>query len=293
MRALFCAILLFPLVLNAQAHKSRKSKISTKSGTLFLSYGLNSSFFSKSKIDFIGTGYDFTLTGVKGKDQPIFRGEGLEQFNARLGYTFTDAFAISVGIDHMKYGISDGQTVLLNGKLNGGVDPVTGLSGSYFNEAFTIDTAKFNYAYQGLNFINLKISRLDRIFWVGKYNDFTLTSDFGCLAGLLASSVNYNFAGNSDFKTSSLSGVGIAAYAGLRFEFLRHFFIQTGFSVGYMRQLNVRVLESNPNAYNRQSMAYGQMETTFGCLFYIRPKNDCNSCPSWGYSFPPARKSIL
>jgi hypothetical protein len=294
MRIVIILFILLPLSGISQSWSSRKSKVSTNSGTLFMSYGFNRCFFSKSKMQFVGTGYNFNLAGVKGKDRVYINGTNiLSQFNARIGYNFTNAYAISLGVDHMKYSILDGQTTLLNGKINSGIDPVTGLNGTYANEAFGIDSSKFNYINQGLNFINFKLSRLDRVFWVGRNNDFTLTSDFAGEVGVLVSSTDFNFAGNRDFNTSSFSGLGLGAYMGLRFEFLRHFFVQTGLTAGYIRQMRARTFEFDPNSYSSQHLAYVQFETTAGFLFYIRPKNDCNSCPSWGYSFPPARKSIL
>ena len=294
MRIVFLIAIVFPIFANSQSWGSRKSKISTNSGTLFINYGFNKSFFAKSKIQFVGAGYNFNLSGVQGKDRVNIEGTNiLSQFNARIGYNFDDAYAISLGLDHMKYSILNNQTTLLNGKVNSGIDPVTGLNGTYFNETFAIDTANFNYVNQGLNFINLQLSRLDRIFWVGRNNDFTLTSDFAIEAGVLVSSTDFTFGGNEDEKTNAFSGLGLGAYVGLRFEFFRHFFIQTGFSGGYLRQMRARTFEFDPNSYSSQHLAYGQFETTAGFLFYIRPKNDCNSCPSWGYSFPPARKSIL
>ncbi len=294
MRFIFLIAIFIPVIGYSQSWGSRKSKISTSSGTLFINYGFNRSFFAKSKIQFIGTGYNFNLSGVQGKDRTNIEGTNiLSQFNARVGYNFDDAYAVSLGVDHMKYSILNNQTTLLNGKINSGVDPVTGLNGTYANEAFAVDTSKFNYLNHGLNFINLKLSRLDRVFWVGRNNEFTLTSDFAIEAGAIVSSTDFSFAGNKDTKTNSFSGLGIAAYAGLRFEFFRHFFIQTGFSGGFIRQMRTRTFEFDPNSYGSQNLGYAQFETTVGFLFYIRPKNDCNSCPSWGYSFPPARKSIL
>ncbi len=294
MRFIFLFTVLIPILGYGQSLGSRKSKISTNSGTLFMNYGFNKCYFTKSKLQFIGAGYNFNLSGVKGEDRTNIAGTNLlSQFNARIGYNFDDAYAISLGLDHMKYSILNNQTTLLNGKINSGLDPVTGLNGTYFNEPFEIDTAKFNYVNQGLNFVNIKLSRLDRIFWVGRNNEFTLTSDFAIEAGVLVSSTDFTFGGNIDKKTNSFSGLGIGAYAGLRFEFFRHFFIQTGFSGGFIRQMRTRTFEFDPNSYSSQNLGYGQFETTAGFLFYIRPKNDCNSCPSWGYSAPPALKSIL
>lgn len=282
MRYVFLICLLLPFFSEAQSGK-RKSKVSNSRGTLFGNVGFNQSWYSKSTINFFGPGYDFSMKGVKAQDDPSydFSTVGLVQYNARLGYYFRNFFAISIGFDHMKYGMLDKNNVLFSGTVNPGIDTVTNFSGTYLNESLTTDSNTFDYRNYGLNYINLKLSRTDQWVRTGKNDWFAISSDLGIGLGAILSSTNFSFAGKKDAQTSSLSGFAVSGYAGARFEFFRHLFIQTGFTGGYVGQLHVRTQENEPNAFAKQKFAFAQFETTIGFLLYVRPTNDCNSCPHW------------
>ena len=282
MRLIVLILFLAPIVSNAQS-KSRKSKFSNSQGTLFGSFGINRSWYSKSTINFTGAGYDFKLKGSKAKDMPNYNLSKLQltQFNARLGYYFKNYFAVSIGFDHMNYAMIDKNNVLFSGTVNPGVDTVTNFSGTYLNKDFITDNSKFDYQNVGLNYINLKLSRTDQWIKAGNKDWFAISSDLGLGLGAVLSSTNFKFAGIEDVKTSSLSGVGLSAYGGLRFEFFKHLFVQTGFTAGYMKQFNVHTRENEPNASVKQSFTFFQFESTIGFLIYARPTNDCRSCPHW------------
>jgi hypothetical protein len=282
MRLIVLLLFLAPLFCNAQS-KSRKSKISNSQGTLFGSFGINRSWYSKSTINFTGAGYDFTLKGSRATDLPSYDLSKLQltQFNARLGYYFKNYFAVSIGFDHMKYAMIDKNNVLFSGTVNPEVDTVTNFSGTYLNQAFITDSSKFDYRNVGLNYINLKLSRTDQWVKAGNKDWFAISSDFGLGLGAILSSTNYKFAGIKDVKTSSLSGIGLSAYAGVRFEFFKHLFVQSGFTAGYVKQFNVHTLGNDLNATAKQSFAVLQFESTIGFLLYVRPTNDCRSCPHW------------
>jgi hypothetical protein len=78
-----------------------------------------------------------------------------------------------------------------------------------------------------------------------------------------------------------MSGYGVSLHANLRAEFLRHLFVQSGFSGGFMHQVRVKTRPNNSQTYARHSYGYGEWNTVIGFLFYIRPKNGCDSCPVW------------
>jgi hypothetical protein len=282
MRYVFLIFLLLPFFSEAQSGR-RKSKVSNSRGTLFGNVGLNQSWYSKSTIKFVGPGYDFSMKGVKAQDDTSydFYQFGLVQYNARIGYYFRNFFAVSIGLDHMKYGILDKNSILLSGTVNPGIDTVTNYSGTYLNESKIIDSSKFDYRNYGLNYINLKFSRTDQWVKTGNNDWFAVSSDLGIGLGAMLSSTNFSFAGKRDYQTSSLSGFGVSAYAGVRFEFFRHLFVQTGLTGGYIGQFHVRTQESEPNAFAKQKYGFAQFETTIGFLLYVRPTNDCNSCPHW------------
>ncbi len=285
MKYLLIVLLLMPMVSNAQrkGYKSRKKKISVAEGTMFLSYGYNRSFYSKSKLSLAGEGYDFTLQGVKGKDKPAFSisNLNLSQYNFQVGYNFKNFFAISAGFDHMKYSIPNQSDLLLSGAISEGVDTVTNLNGSYLNQAFTLDSSTFQYSNFGLNNIYLKLSRTDHWLRLGKNDQFAVSSDVGVGFGGMMSSTDFLFTGKRNQRVGSFSGYSVFGSAGLRLEFFRHLYLHTLLTGGFMDQMRVRTMENQPNASARQRMGFLQLQLSLGVFIYVRPTNSCDSCPTW------------
>ena len=86
----------------------------------FFYWGYNRATFAKSDIHFSGPDYDFTLFDVVAKDRPTkfnFKtyfsptSITIPQYDYRFGFFLTRHFAISIGMDHMKYVVTNDQTV--------------------------------------------------------------------------------------------------------------------------------------------------------------------------------------
>jgi len=106
-----------------------------KKGQFYLYWGWNWEKYSKSDIYFSGTDYNFTLKRVKAKDKPTKFGIDpyfaptkltITQFNARIGYFFTDHWNLSFGIDHMKYVMRNDQSVKISGNMSNTQTPYDG-----------------------------------------------------------------------------------------------------------------------------------------------------------------------
>lgn len=272
-------------------HKRMKKKESDAQGTLFGYWGYNRSMYSKSDIQFVGPGYDFTLADSKAHDNPApfsfkeyFTPSQLTipQFNLRLGYYFKDHWAISLGYDHMKYIFQDGNEVFLSGTIDPGVDNVNNWSGTYNAVPIVTDRSTFHYENSdGLNFIRTEITRTDRWLRFGSHEQFVISTNVGASIGGLLSFNDFNFAGQFDHRTISMSGVGIALHVSPRFEFFRHVFIQPQLSAGLMKQMKVHTRPNDPSAYAKHSYAYTELSGVVGFFVYLRPKNGCDSCPVW------------
>lgn len=285
---LFCCLL--PLFSNGQSGKN-KPKVSSARGTLFGYWGYNRSWYTKSAINFVGPGYDFTLKGSHATDNPApfslktyFNPKSITvpQFSTRIGYYIRNHYAISVGYDHLKYVFADRNEVLLSGTINPGIDTVTDWSGTYTNEPIVTDQNKFHYENSnGLNYLRVEFTRTDQIYKAGKNDLFAISTNVGVGLGGLLSFNDFLFAGKKDMETVSMSGFAFSAHAGLRLEFFRHFFFQSNFSGGYMHQAHVRTRLNEPNAYAKQKFGYTALDAGVGFFLYIRPTNDCNSCPNW------------
>tara|TARA_R110002072_G_scaffold251518_5_gene410422 strand:- start:20104 stop:20967 length:864 start_codon:yes stop_codon:yes gene_type:complete len=272
----------------SEGQKRMKKKVSYAQGTIFGYWGYNRSAYTKSNMRFVGPGYDFTLAGAVAHDNPEKVGAvyfdpsriSIPQFNARIGYYFKDHWAISFGYDHMKYIFADKNEVTLSGKIDPGVD--NNWSGTYSAEPVITDRKVFHYENSdGLNYLRFELTRTDQWLKVGNKDWFAFSTNVGIAAGGLLSFNDFTFAQQKSVRTISMSGYGVSAHLGARFEFLRHVFIETKLGGGLNHQLKVRNRQNDPSAYTRQAYGYASFETVVGFLLYIRPKNGCDSCPNW------------
>ncbi len=280
MRYFALTIAFLPLFLVAQ---SRKTKSSDAKGTFYGSVGYDLNWYAKNAINFSGPGYEFTLDGVKGKaDNALdFSNLGQLQYRAQFGYMIANKWGLSFNYSKMNYRIPTGQPVLLSGTINSGVDTVTDFNGSYLNQSFTVDTATFNYSNRAVNFYHIDASRVDTWIGGGRNDLLALSTVFSLGAGAVATKNDFTFGGNKDIETSSMSGFGLTAGLGLRFEFFKYLFIQPTFGAGYIQQLHVNTRSNEPNALAKQKYVYTNASISIGFFLYVRPTNSCDSCPHW------------
>ena len=281
-------VLSFLIFLPFLGASQKTSKDSQAKRAMFVYWGYNRSFYTDSKISFFGPGYDFSLAGVQATDRPspdfiTYVDPStltVPQFNARIGFNFKKKWALSFGYDHMKYVIVHGPTYLLSGRINPLIDPISNWSGDYNAEPVTTDESTLHYENtNGMNYIRAEISHIDKL--VRASNAFAIYSVSGLGAGLVLNYNDFTFAGEKSMTTLSMSGVGASAHLGLRLEFFRHFFLQANNSVGFLYQHRVKTRGNDPYAYARQSLGYFQSDIVLGGIFYLRPKDNCNTCPNW------------
>lgn len=281
-------VLSFLIFLPFLGASQKTSKDSQATRAMFVYWGYNRSFYTESKISFFGPGYDFSLAGVQATDRPspdfiTYVDPStltVPQFNARIGFNFKKKWALSFGYDHMKYVIVHGPTYLLSGRINPLIDPISNWSGDYNAEPVTTDESILHYENtNGMNYIRAEISHIDKL--VRASNAFAIYSVSGLGAGLVLNYNDFTFAGEKSMTTLSMSGVGASAHLGIRFEFFRHFFLQANNSVGFLYQHRVKTRGNDPYAYARQSLGYFQSDLVLGGIFYLRPKDNCNTCPNW------------
>jgi hypothetical protein len=283
---LLAIFLLFPVFGQVKKHKKKNS---TAAGTLFFYWGYNHSGYTKSDIRFVGANYDFTLKGVSAVDrQDPFDGKvylnpttiTVPQFNGRIGYYFKDKWAISFGNDHYKYVMQNNNKVLLDGFIAQGVD--ANWSGNYNDEPVTTNSDNFHYENtNGLNFLRVELMRSFNIWEAGSAKQFALTGNLGAGIGPMLTYNDFNFAGQHTYTTPSISGYGIGLNASMRMEFFRHFFFQLETGTGFVHLMHVRTRPDDRNQYAKQRFGFVSGFAAIGGIFYLRPKNGCDSCPHW------------
>ena len=275
----------------AQRRNKPKPKKSYNPGAIFLQWGYNRDFYSKSDINFTGSGYDFTLQGCQAEDRQEefsfnnyfnIKNITIPQFNLRVGYVFKKNWAISLGYDHMKYVLKDNIPYQLSGTINPGIDTETNWSGTYINESVITQEETFHYENSnGLNYIRAEITRVDQLYRERNSAWFAFSTLFGAGAGAILSFNDFTFEGKKNMETVSMSGVALSLHMDARFEFFRHFYIQPGISSGYMLQNNVRTRPQDYNAIASHQFGYLEAHVLVGWLFYLKPTNGCDACPQW------------
>ncbi|HLP55350.1 MAG TPA: hypothetical protein VK151_09990 [Fluviicola sp.] len=273
---------------NAQVRKHKK-KNSTAVGTLFFYWGYNRAYYTHSNIRFIGPDYDFKLKDVVAYDRPDkFRANlyfnpatlTVPQYNARIGYYLRDKWAISFGVDHYKYVMADHNEVLLDGFIADGVD--TTWAGNYDDEPVVTDRNKFHYENtNGVNFLRFEVMRSFDLLEFGSQRQVALTGNLGAGLGPVLTYNDLNFAQLHTIATPSISGYGVGLNGSLRLEFFRHFFVAMESGLGLIHLVHVRTRPDDRDQFARQKFGFSSYFASAGVLIYLRPKNGCDSCPTW------------
>jgi len=224
MKFLVLLLVLSILPFEGAAQYGRKKKESTEKGTIFLFWGYNRTHYTNSNIRFAGPGYDFTLNGAKAVDRPEpFSGDSyfnprnitIPQFNVRVGYYYKKGWALSLGYDHFKYYLKSGNNVTLTGQIDPGVDTITNWSGTYTGQPVVTNFNTFHYENtNGMNYIRAELMRSYDIYKPRRGNGyFGITGNLGLSAGAIMSVNDFNFAGQFDRVTYSISGYGLSAHS--------------------------------------------------------------------------------
>ncbi|WPO77575.1 hypothetical protein [Flavobacterium sp. KACC 22761] len=268
-------------------------------GKFFVMWGGNRESYTKSDVNFRGKDYNFTVADMSAHDKP--KGYHVDyinpanmtipQTNLRLGYFFSDHYSVTIGVDHMKYVMTQNQIANVTGNINLPADQ----PGSYYNgvynntpvdmsqngaieggypkgEAQGYPPAFLMYEHtDGLNYINTEVSRFDDISkWFGLPNidkvQINLTEGLG--AGVLYPKTNTSLLGMERHDDFHVSGFGVSAKAGLNFTFFKHFYLQGELKGGYIDMKDIRTTMSNEDKASQHFMFF-QRIVAVGGIFRI------------------------
>ena len=271
----FYSILLFLFIAltgySQEIIKAPTNPSNVKKGEFFLYWGYNWSWYSKSDIHFKGEGYDFELKEVKAADkQTPFTFENYfqptyittPQYNLRLGYYFSNHYSVSLGIDHMKYVVIQGQTVNMNGTISGTGSEYDGV---YNNESVVIQEGFLEFEHtDGLNYVNAEVRRFDEVYSFNK--DIQLNLFAGAGLGPLIPKTNTTLINKERYDQFHVAGFGVHGLVGVNFTFFKYFFVQTEFKGGYINMPDIRTTSSTSDSAS-QSFFFGQYNFNVGASF--------------------------
>jgi len=257
-----------------------KTNFKTKNkGKLYFYWGWNKAQYSYSDITFKGDDYNFTLYNIAAKDRQNTWDADLylnptnmtiPQTVARVGYFFHDNWNFSMGFDHMKYVMVEQQPATIDGYIDLN-NPVSEFNGVYNNEYIYIDEDFLEFEHtDGLNYINVEISRVDNLGDYLKWNSdkiqLNLIESFG--AGILYPKTNSTLLSKQRYDDFHLAGFGLSLKAGVNLTLFNHFFIQTEFKTGYIDMANIRTTNSTSDSAS-QELFFFQRNISFGYIFQL------------------------
>jgi hypothetical protein len=254
----------------------KKKEIINK-GKFFVYWGWNWASYTDSDIRFKGKDYDFTLSNVRAQDrQTKFSFDNyfnlgnitIPQTNYRIGYFFKENYTVSIGVDHMKYVVIRDQTVKIDGKIDIGNAKYDDI---YLDQDIQLATDFLKLEHtDGLNYLNVEVKRFDNIdHWFGLNLDnlqVNLTEGFG--AGVLYPRTDTSLLGMDRHDDFHLSGWGVSAVAGLNITFLKHFYIQAEYKIGYINMPDIKTSLSDLDSAS-QSFLFFQNNILVGGKFRI------------------------
>lgn len=260
--------------------KANEAYTAHNKGKVFVYWGWNRAYFSHSDIHFQGNDYDFTIHDAKAHDKQntfsyhnYFQPDRvtIPQTDVRIGYFISDHYNISLGIDHMKYVLTEGQTADVNGFVD--VPGDHPYNGNYQHEPTEISDEFLHLEHtDGLNYVNFQIARYDDLgsllggTW--DMDQFQINVYEGVGAGVLVPKTNATVLDRERHDKFHLAGFGLSANQGLNFTFFKHFFIQGELKEGYIDMPNIRTTSSSSD---RASQDFFFIEPTlmFGGIFRL------------------------
>jgi hypothetical protein len=250
-----------------------------KKGKFYFYWGWNKAQYSYSDIRFKGDNYNFTLFDVAAQDRQtgwdpsVYLNPGnmtIPQTVARVGYYFHDNWNLSLGVDHMKYVMVRNQLATIDGYIDL-QNSFTQFNGIYDNEQLMISENFLQFEHtDGLNYINIEISRVDNLGDFFKWNSkkFQLNVLESIGAGVLYPKTNSTLLSKERYDDFHLSGFGVSLKGGINLTLFDRFFVQAEIKTGYINMPDIRTTKSNADTAS-QEFFFFQRNISFGYIFQL------------------------
>ena len=284
MKTKFLFFVLFSFSLNSFAQEEIKVEKYTahNKGKFFVSWGGNRESYTKSDVTFTGKDYNFTIDNMAARDKP--KGWHIDyinpmrmtipQTNFRLGYFVSDHYSVTVGVDHMKYVMTQNQIANVTGSINLPVGDAGAIHNGIYNNTpvnFADETFLIYEHTDGLNYVNTEVSRHDDIsslFKITNTDKIQVNLTEGVGVGVLYPKTNTTLLGKNRHDDFHVSGYGTSVKAGLNITFFKHFYIQGELKGGYINMQDIRTTQSNDDKAS-QDFFFFQRIIAFGGIFRI------------------------
>ena len=229
-------------------------------------WGYNRATFARSDIHFSGREYDFTLFDVVAKDRPskfnfkLYFGPTtitIPQYDWRFGFFLTRHFALSVGVDHIKYVVVNDQTVRMSGVVS--EDVSKRYAGTYLQRPIRITDDFVRYEHtDGLNLVNLDLEYHLPVVQLAhsKIALHLLTGLGGIWVVPRTDAHVFGYGLNNHFH---LAGYSLSGKAGLRLYVLKRLFLMAETKVGYITLPDILLRNEQSERANQNILFWEKM----------------------------------
>jgi hypothetical protein len=277
----FLALLLSISTFAQNDTKTQEKYTDHNKGKFTFSWGGNREKFTKSDIHFKGDDYDFTLYDVAAQDKPkgwhidyINPGRlTIPQTNFNIGYFINDHYHISIGVDHMKYVMTQEQVARIGGAISSNYPDYAGTYTNNGTNAIDLTDGKFlKFEHtNGLNYVYTAIARVDDLskhFGITNTDKVQINLSEGIGFGFLLPRTDATLLEKQRHDEFHVAGFGLDARAGLNFTFFKHYFIQTDLKGGYIDMPDIQTTVSSSDSAS-QHFFYVQTIFSVGTIFKI------------------------
>lgn len=233
-----------------------------------VSWGWNWETYSNSDIHFRGADHDFTLKAVRAKDKQHDASLSnivkkwlnpanmtLPQTNLRIAYQWDTDTAIAINLDHMKYVVSDNQTVAASGYYG---STTYGAGATQY-----LDSSFMHYEHtDGLNVVSLEYEKQYQLNQWDHSRAFWLVG-----AGVVVpkSNVTMTRLGRTRNDNFHLAGYAVDVGGGVEKDFSDRFFVRTTAKVGHVNLPDVKTSAGSDKA--SQHFQFAEVAFTLGMRF--------------------------
>lgn len=239
-------------------------------------WGYNRDYYSKTNLHFHGPDYDFTLYGLQGNDRPekfgwVYLNPGklsIPQYNVRLGYFINHCFHVSLGMDHMKYVVTQNQPT----RISGVISPQASIkyAGAYLNQPIALDWDVLVFEHtNGFNLVSFDLEWLLPFRTYKKAFEFAWNTGVGGIWVVTKTDVRVFTDGlDNDFH---VAGYTMAGKTGPRFEWKQRFFLSAEAKTGYASLPSV-LIKNNAPELGDHNLVYFEWYLVAGVNFGSRIK---------------------
>jgi len=234
-------------------------------------WGWNNESYSKSDIHFKGIDHQFTLYGVRATDTQktltpqtlvnTYLNPGritIPQTNARIAYQLNSDSTLALNLDHMKYVVSDGQTVSASGQYLQKIYPNSGqqkLSPAFMHFEHT----------DGLNVVSLEYEKKYPISHLpGNFKGY-----FFALVGvgivIPKSNITMTMIGQVRNDKFHQAGTNLDVAGGMEIDIMKDYFARTTYKLGRVNLSDVVTSARQDKA--SQIINYQEASITLGVRF--------------------------